>query len=615
MTVSSNRADMKEEAAASIREWCEEKGTELYLDDLLKLLDIEYLRTWPGISHISFPKRKARLPDGSIPNKHWWYRFYHGCAAVLGWQDRVTYGDERYFGSRVHAAVKNLWPDELQRAPAQTVKAESFAREESRRPASQERYSSDHVVTERNSTVCTSMAGFPMAPLTGVTVQDSNETPEFEADATLLSSIMNVPFSTGTPRMPRKTRLVSASSAQQPVVVSPLRSPMRVRMQETPIFMFDTNSSFCETELQSHSQFQHTSQAPNAHSRWSLRHAKGLARQNVRVSFETACADPHGVDRTGDNLTGDNDSGDSGNDSPIERTAPPGRLPPRSIRHLSKWRAYSKAKEATAVPELDKGKLPILEIPTTGLESSQPYVTRQLFRELNERGSSAGDVSHGVDTATESIKTSVLRYVGVEFDVFTDGAEELISGTILSATFQSESESEWTDDESTSQDNSSDSDEDPDLDAAVAEIIEEDLPRLGVLKLDPTFNQDPFEWQMADENWPSAQTTFSHSTDFLGTDEEPTPAWFYTDCTKQELKDLTFTNAYILYLQYKREQARQSGAPVQILEVDDLSDGNAVQQHTHGGFLLAVADAWTKKQLHRAQVTTHVDSMGNLHSR
>ncbi|KAL3697631.1 hypothetical protein R1sor_011707 [Riccia sorocarpa] len=56
----------------------------------------------------------------------------------------------------------------------------------------------------------------------------------------------------------------------------------------------------------------------------------------------------------------------------------------------------------------------------------------------------------------------------------------------------------------------------PDLDVITAEIVEEDLPRLGILKLGPEFSAEPFEWQMADENWPSASTSFSHSTELWG---------------------------------------------------------------------------------------------------
>lgn len=76
-------------AETLINEWCEEKGTTIFRDQLVKLLDTEHLRTWPGLSHVAFPKRKECLPGGLIPNRHWRYRFYHGCAAVLGWTERV----------------------------------------------------------------------------------------------------------------------------------------------------------------------------------------------------------------------------------------------------------------------------------------------------------------------------------------------------------------------------------------------------------------------------------------------------------------------------------------------------------------------------------------------
>ncbi|KAL3693759.1 hypothetical protein R1sor_007410 [Riccia sorocarpa] len=43
---------------------------------------------------------------------HWRYRFYHGIAAVLGWEERVTFGDDRYWGDSFHRAIKAFWPEE-----------------------------------------------------------------------------------------------------------------------------------------------------------------------------------------------------------------------------------------------------------------------------------------------------------------------------------------------------------------------------------------------------------------------------------------------------------------------------------------------------------------------
>ncbi|KAL3693990.1 hypothetical protein R1sor_007641 [Riccia sorocarpa] len=98
----------REEAASHIRAWCSEKGTEAFEEQLLRLLDVEFLRSSGGLSHISLPKHNQRNCDGSIPNRHWRFRFYSGCAAVLGWVERVTYGDPRYFDAGLHDAIKQL---------------------------------------------------------------------------------------------------------------------------------------------------------------------------------------------------------------------------------------------------------------------------------------------------------------------------------------------------------------------------------------------------------------------------------------------------------------------------------------------------------------------------
>ncbi|KAL3677403.1 hypothetical protein R1sor_027351 [Riccia sorocarpa] len=118
MTSVTEVSPYKDRAANLIQEWCREKGTDDFADQLVKLLDKEYLREWPGLTHIHFPKKKDRNRDGSIPNRHWRFRFYSGCAAVLGWTDRVTYGDLRYFGTDLHDAIKQLWPDEGGSRPA-----------------------------------------------------------------------------------------------------------------------------------------------------------------------------------------------------------------------------------------------------------------------------------------------------------------------------------------------------------------------------------------------------------------------------------------------------------------------------------------------------------------
>ncbi|KAL3700365.1 hypothetical protein R1sor_018387 [Riccia sorocarpa] len=101
--------------------------------------------------------------------------------------------------------------------------------------------------------------------------------------------------------------------------------------------------------------------------------------------------------------------------------------------------------------------------------------------------------------------------------------ENGILGTILSQSYHSDSDQDWTEEKDCLQD--SHSEEGSDWEQYEAEICHEDLPRLGILEMDPNFNSAPFDWRMADENWPQSQTTYSHSTEFLGADPEPLPSW------------------------------------------------------------------------------------------
>ncbi|KAL3701270.1 hypothetical protein R1sor_019292 [Riccia sorocarpa] len=105
------RQEYKDRVAALLAAWCSEKGIDTYLDQLLRLLDEEFLRTFAAIRNIPFPREREKA-SGKVPNRHWRYRFYHGVAAVIGWQERVTFGDDRYWGDDLHNAIKALWPDE-----------------------------------------------------------------------------------------------------------------------------------------------------------------------------------------------------------------------------------------------------------------------------------------------------------------------------------------------------------------------------------------------------------------------------------------------------------------------------------------------------------------------
>ncbi|KAL3698118.1 hypothetical protein R1sor_012194 [Riccia sorocarpa] len=91
------RTTAQAELVSAIEQWCSEKGTDLYVDQLLGLVDTEFLRTWGGLAHVKFPKLSSRLPSGKIPNRHWRYR---------------THGDDQYFDDIFHSKVKLVWPDE-----------------------------------------------------------------------------------------------------------------------------------------------------------------------------------------------------------------------------------------------------------------------------------------------------------------------------------------------------------------------------------------------------------------------------------------------------------------------------------------------------------------------
>ncbi|KAL3699399.1 hypothetical protein R1sor_017421 [Riccia sorocarpa] len=118
-----------------------------------------------------------------------------------------------------------------------------------------------------------------------------------------------------------------------------------------------------------------------------------------------------------------------------------------------------------------------------------------------------------------------------------------VPGSVLTAVFESDSDSEWTKHDgefSTCSSDMHDSDSDW-LDVA-DEICEEDLPRLGVLQLDADFRSDPVEWQLADEHWPQHTSKYSHSTEFKGPVPVPLPDWFSSG--ERRLRPIDFLIAF-----------------------------------------------------------------------
>ncbi|KAL3692441.1 hypothetical protein R1sor_006092 [Riccia sorocarpa] len=192
-------------------------------------------------------------------------------------------------------------------------------------------------------------------------------------------------------------------------------------------------------------------------------------------------------------------------------------------------------------------------------------------------------------------------FASVSEQVVSTKADVLLQGTILSTTFESGSESDWVSEQSDSQVPSApanDSEEDSDWEDFKDEILEEDLPRLGLMKTDPDFFADPLEWQLADENWPSASTQFSHNTAFEGVDEEPVPSWFYSTSDPSKL------------LPEKNSQTVREVGCGDLLNPTQDTDSESGQDHSqgrgastaaqptvkqphqlsHSGFLLEIAD-------------------------
>ncbi|KAL3695941.1 hypothetical protein R1sor_010017 [Riccia sorocarpa] len=559
----------KERAATLIHMWCDEKGTECFAEQLVNLLDKEYLRLWPGLSHIAFPKKKDRLRGGCIPNKHWRFRFYSGCAAVLGWTDRVTYGDSRYYGQDLHEAIKLLWPDEDAVRPVKL---------------------SHRVRKLRNL----KMAHTPtMTPMKHIASDDDVES-EIE---TLLSVPFRVVGGQSPSVAPRKARIVSSSSRRQTKFLSPLKSPLRVTVYPSPNGSNSGWSSLCTQ--------------PEG-SQFSLRRSKQQARKS---SFRETVEFPEQAEipANAESLAFE------GDDPVLAEDVLPGRKPPPSLRHQQRWKVKPHVEGVRLSSShhcvIDESALPVIRNSTSSFRAPHGYVTRNLFQEnstdhcsAETSNSNRGNSVNYVSSKNVGGAVGVHRIVGVEKEFFTDinllgseccdseyicceliseseadennvsslqvrlfhngltvdtfrsccsfaekfqnctnhesyksvlsgvqtegvcsAAAQLLHPTVLSQPFSSESEDDWVE---ASDDSFSGSDSTSDWEEYAAEICEEDLPRLGIVKLDVDFEADPFEWRMADEFWRSHRVDYSHDTKFKGPHPEPVPEWFgeYIHC-------------------------------------------------------------------------------------
>ncbi|KAL3681753.1 hypothetical protein R1sor_024709 [Riccia sorocarpa] len=513
-----------------IAEWCEEKGTDIFRTHLLQLLDIEYLRTWPGLSHIAFPKRKDRLSDGTIPNKHWRYRFYHGCAAVLGWTERVTYGDERYFGPELHEAIKSLWPDET-------------------RPVRPLNFHGGHPVpiilksgggchlgvinNEPSRSIKSEPSRRSLILLLRMAPQ-KNDLEREVANLLQLPCPAEVVLSAVMPR--RKTRVVSTSSARRIILNTPLKSPIRICMRSSPGCIPPKFQDSARPASQLLSIFQDSVEPESAtqDGGWSLRRQKGLARKGIQ-QFKRPGRIPAPLPNVNEGETF-NDGGSSDDQEALPQAAPkPGRFPPPSIRQ-SRQTAPGVNASSTLSKIIGVEKDVFTDVDLLGsIDCDEQYLCVYLLHEHVDEFSGLSRVSVRLPHSGKIVDTfhSCCNFdskfimctnhsgqeppANVNEHVISAEAKELLAGTILSAAFESGSESEWyseADEESgpiPADTGANDSEAESYWEDYQDEILEEDLPRLGVTKTDDDFLSDPLEWQLADENWPSANTSFSHN--------------------------------------------------------------------------------------------------------
>ncbi|KAL3677451.1 hypothetical protein R1sor_027399 [Riccia sorocarpa] len=328
-------------------------------------------------------------------------------------------------------------------------------------------------------------------------------------------------------RRGRKTRVVSSSS-RRIMLSTPLnlskKSPVRICLQASP---GSGARRLHESDSQPASQLLSTFQSSIAQGSasqvngWSLRRQKGVARKGTvnsqlkRTAHLPAPAE-HPAHEGGSQLAVSADEGSSDDDDVLPVAAPkPGRIPPPSIRHMRQ--------------------------PATGVKSSTDFlkiigVEKDVFTDSDLAGKIDCDseflcvhlLNEYVDDISGLSRVSVrLPHNGKVYDTFSrccdfslkfsmcpnhsgretvlanvnsqavsDQTEVLLEGTILTSTCESESEEDWIseEDDHSVQAAANDSEGESDWEDYKAEILEEDLPRLGLMKTDEHFHSDPLEW-------------------------------------------------------------------------------------------------------------------------
>ncbi|KAL3682244.1 hypothetical protein R1sor_000266 [Riccia sorocarpa] len=296
-----------------------------------------------------------------------------------------------------------------------------------------------------------------------------------EDPASEIETLLSKPIRVMSPSLaPRKTRILSSTSQRQPLLTSPLKSPIRVSVVRSPSAGKSYRSSLCTescTTVRDSPEF----------SQISLRRYKQRARNPQHIS-----------------TLQNTDS----NPLPVLVDLPPIVEAPPSIRHLQRWKpgAHSQgvASSSRLQCAIDKESLPVLIPSVSSNRFTHGYVTRSWFHEnCSQKDPESLSTSNSrcfpsvVASDAGAAEPQVKSYVtGVQSDGIVSRPGELLGETILSQNFETDSELEWDADEEVQPVSGSD---ESDWETYAPEICQEDLPRLGVVQIDQDFDSRPME--------------------------------------------------------------------------------------------------------------------------
>ncbi|KAL3693989.1 hypothetical protein R1sor_007640 [Riccia sorocarpa] len=337
-------------------------------------------------------------------------------------------------------------------------------------------------------------------------------------------------------RAPRKTSILSSSSQQNPECLSPLDSPIRICLRASP-----------QKDLQEKCQFSLRNQRRQAR----LSGARDRPSDSALPPRISCLVTP--VSQPNENLGGPNaeDVGLSfsaalpGLDpAPVTTSLPP------ASKHRAKARSAQRVSTSRRpLFTFDDSNAPIISSPCGDAILAPPYVTRSLFRESLLSNNSSSVITNSTSAVVNAVDD--ICVIGVSTDVFSD--EELVGSNpcfdeficcqlidefqdvilglqkVIVRLFSSgetmevfrvcaaigrhdtdihvisDSESEWDECVTELGGVPDQSDSGSDWEQYEAEICHEDLPRLGLLKLDEAYSTSSFEYRMSDEFWASNQ--------------------------------------------------------------------------------------------------------------